>query len=326
MPRLPSPDISDELDNPSTFMPFKSGSGHYDPAVAKAFFKAFGRKEEIVPDTTIFLENEKSKKQSIFKKPALKALTTPIDKHLFAKRNIHRMFLLTEGEVVLSAKGKLVETVRPGDVFGEMAVIAEIPDLDVEARRTATALSTTQCTAYSLDGNEAQAGLAKQPEFALMLMSVMFERLRLLLAKLASVKADDDNHRSHRSRPIFDEAMLASLQEKLDDAPIVRYNAEAKIFKEGKAGTSMYVVLEGKVAVVSGKRIIDKLEPGSAFGEMALVDQTSRVATAVARTDCALLAINRDALIKLVKADPAFGMAMMRSVAERLRYLNSLFM
>jgi CRP-like cAMP-binding protein len=305
-------------------MPFKSGSGHYDPKVAKAFFKAFGRKEEIEPNTTIFLENEKSKKRSIFKTPALKALTTPIDKHMFAKRNIHRMFLLVEGEVVLSVKGKLVETVRPGDVFGEMAVIAEIPDLDVEARRTATALTTTQCTAYSLDGAEAQAGLAKQPEFALMIMSAMFERLRLLLARLSTMKAED-NHRSHRSRPIFDEEMLASLQEKMEGAPVVRYNAETKIFKEGKAGTSMYVVLEGKVAVVAGRRIIDKLEPGSAFGEMALVDQTSRVATAVARTDCALLAINREALIRLVKADPAFGMAMMRSVAERLRYLNSLF-
>jgi CRP-like cAMP-binding protein len=326
MTRQPAPDIAEELDNPSTFMPFKTGTGYYDPSAAKAFFKAFGRREEIAADTTIFVENEKSKKQSIFKMPALKALTTPIDKDLFAKRNIHRMFLLTDGEVLLTAGDALVETVKPGDVFGEMAVIAEIPNLDVVARRTATARTTTQCTLYSLDGTEAQAGLAQQPEFAMMLMSVMFDRLRLLLAKLATVKADDSKHRSHRSDPIFNETMLATLQERLDDAPIVRYAQEAKIFKEGKAGTSMYVVLEGKVAIISGRRIIDKLEPGSAFGEMALVDQTARVATAVARTECALLAINRDAMIRLVKSDPAFGMAMMRSVAERLRYLNSLFL
>jgi len=249
--------------------------------------------------------------------------------------------VITEGElgdsmyVVMSGRVKvfigdedgreiILKMLGPGDVFGEMAVIAEIPDLDIEARRTATALAVTQCTVYSMDGKEAQAGLAKKPEFALMLMSVMFERLRLLLAKLATMKPDDEKHRSHRSAPLFDAEMLASLEEKLD-APVVRFNAEAKIFKEGKAGTSMYVVLEGKVAVVAGRRIIDKLEPGSWFGEMALVDQTARVATAVARTECALLAINRDALIKHVKADPAFGMAMMRSVAERLRYLNSLF-
>lgn len=325
MNRQTSPDIADDLGSPSTFMPFKTGTGHYDPAAAKAFFKAFGRREELAADTTIFVENEKSKKQSIFTTPALKALRTPIDMDLFAKRNIHRMFLLTEGEVELTAGGKLVETARLGDVFGEMAVIAEIPDLDVAARRSATARTTTQCTAYSLDGKEAQAGLAQQPEFALMLMSAMFERTRFLLARLATLKADEKTHRSHRNEPVFDETMLASLQEKLDDSPVVRFAQDAKIFKEGKSGNSMYVVLEGKVAIVAGRRIIEKLEPGGAFGEMALVDQTARVATAVARTECALLAVNRDALIQLVKTDPAFGMAMMRSVAGRLRYLNSLF-
>jgi CRP/FNR family transcriptional regulator, cyclic AMP receptor protein len=58
---------------------------------------------------------------------------------------------------------------------------------------------------------------------------------------------------------------------------------------------------------------------------MALVDQSPRVATAVARTDCALLSINRAALIALVRSDPAIGMAMMRAVAARIRYMNSFF-
>ena len=92
--------------------------------------------------------------------------------------------------------------------------------------------------------------------------------------------------------------------------------------KEGSPGTTMYVVMEGEVAVVVGRRIVEKVGVGGVFGEMALVDQMPRAASAVARSDCALLSMNRNQLIELVKSDPVVGMAMMRAVAERLRYMN----
>ena len=311
-------------DDPSTMMPFKTGNGHYDPAVAKTFFKAFGQREKIPAGTTVFVENEKSKRQSILTKPLGKALTTPIDQHMFSKKNIHRMFLLTDGEVLLTAGGKMIGTVSPGDIFGEMAVVSEIPDIDTEERRSATAAATIDCTGYSLDANEALTGLAKQPEFALMLMSVMFERLRLLAARLAAHSGDEDHH-SSRGEVLFNPAMLKALQKKLESATVVRFAKDAHIFKEGKAGTSMYVVLEGDVAVTIGRKIVEKLGPGGVFGEIALVDQSPRAAGALARSECSLLSVNRDALISMVKSDPALGMAMMRSVAARLRYMNSLF-
>ena len=308
-----------------TVDPFKSSaSGYYDPAVAKSFFESSGRSEQIATGTTLFVENEVSNKQGLFSKPLNKALTTPINGALFAKTNIHRMYLLTHGEVALTAGGKLLDTIRPGEVFGEMAVISEIPDLEVASTRSATAAANTDCRAWSLDGKEAEAGLAKTPEFALMLMSVMFDRLRFLAARLAA-RTDTDGHRSNRSEPVFDETTLAQLEQKLERATVVRFNEGAKIMIEGRPGTSMYVVLEGKVAVAIGKRIVEKLSPGGVFGEMALVDQSPRTASAVARTDCALLSINRDALIALVKSDPAIGMAMMRAVAARVRYMNGLF-
>jgi CRP/FNR family transcriptional regulator, cyclic AMP receptor protein len=319
-----SEDISSDLGDPSTFMPFKTGSGYYDPAVAKAFFKAFGQKEQIAAGITIFVEHEKSNKQTLFGKPIAKALTTPLTQDLFKKSNIHRMFLLTKGEVALTAGGKLLETVRPGDVFGEMAVISEIPDIDTAAKRSATAQASTDCVAYSLDGSEAQAGLAKQPEFALMLMSVMFARLRFLAARLDAGTGDRKQH-SLRSVPLFDAEMLAALRDRLEDAMVLRYANEAKIIKAGSKGNCMYVVLEGKVGLTIGKKMVEKLGPGGVFGEMALVDQSPRTASALARTECALLSINRDALISMVKSDPAFGMALMRTVAGRLRYMNSLF-
>jgi CRP-like cAMP-binding protein len=55
------------------------------------------------------------------------------------------------------------------------------------------------------------------------------------------------------------------------------------------------------------------------FGEMALVDQSPRSANAAAETDCALLAINRNLFLNLVKSDPSFGIALLSATAERVR-------
>ena len=305
-------------------MPIKRGSGFYDPAIAKAFFKSFGKKENFVAGTTIFKQNERSNKQSIFQKPLTKALTTNIDRDLFRGRHFHRMYLLTAGEIALTANRRLLDTVMPGDGFGEMAVISEIPEIEREARRSAGAKAVVDCTVYSLDGKEVQSGLIEQPEFALMLMSVMFVKLRFLVARLAS-RATGPNHRSNRSEPVFDAETLAVLHEKMERGIVVRFQERAKIMQEGRAGTSMYVVLEGEVAITVGRKIIEKIGPGGVFGEIALVDQSPRTANAIARVDCALLSLNREGLIELVKSDPAIGMAMMRSVASRLRYMNSLF-
>ena len=57
---------------------------------------------------------------------------------------------------------------------------------------------------------------------------------------------------------------------------------------------------------------------------MALIDQSPRTASAIAETECALLAINRATLVALVKDEPAVGLTMLRSVTARLRHMNSL--
>ena len=297
--------------------PFKPAvSPYYDAAVAKAFFESGSREENILAGTRLFVENEKSNKKGIFNKP--------INAELFNRPVTHRMYLLTDGAVELTAGGKLIDIVRAGEVFGEMAVISEIPGILTASSRTATATATTDCAGYSLDGNETEAGLNRTPEFALMLMSVMFERLRFLAARLATrdvAKAKTSN----RAEPVFDAATLTALEGKLERATVVRFAEGRTIMKEAHPGTTMYIVLEGRVTISIDNKIVERLGPGGVFGEMALVDQLRRTASAIARTDCALLSINRDALIRLVKSDPGVGMAMMRCVAHRVRYMNSLF-
>jgi CRP-like cAMP-binding protein len=68
-----------------------------------------------------------------------------------------------------------------------------------------------------------------------------------------------------------------------------------------------------------GNRLLAVVNPGGTFGEMALVDQSPRSATALARTECELLAIDRAALLEAMRAQPAVSIALLRAVAERLR-------
>jgi CRP-like cAMP-binding protein len=310
-------------DDLSTYIVFKSGVGHFDANAAQAFFKRFGKVETFADGALIFAENEQSNKRSIFKKSVSKALTTPLDQSLFARRNVHRMYFLTEGEVLLTGKGIVEQLARPGDVFGEMAVLSEIPDIDIPAKRTASAKAMSNIKCYSLDGDEVQTGLGSQPEFALMLMSVMFERLRAQVIRFAD-RGSDAKHRANRLPATFAKSFAAALRDRLGHASVVRFSEGAKIIKAGNPGTTMYLLLEGEVAIAVGRRIIEKVGAGGVFGEMALVDRLPRAADAVARTDCELLSINRDQLITFVKSNPGTGMAMIRAVAERLRYMNSI--
>ena len=61
--------------------------------------------------------------------------------------------------------------------------------------------------------------------------------------------------------------------------------------------------------------VVERVGQGGIFGEMALIDQSPRAANAAAETDCALLAINRQVFLNLVKSEPD-----LRHLAARARW------
>ena len=93
--------------------------------------------------------------------------------------------------------------------------------------------------------------------------------------------------------------------------------------KEGQAGMYMYIVKSGRVYIHIKDKVLEGVGPGGVFGEMALVDQSPRVASATADVFSELLTVDRAALLEAVKAQPAFAMAMLPAVADRLRHMNS---
>jgi CRP-like cAMP-binding protein len=94
------------------------------------------------------------------------------------------------------------------------------------------------------------------------------------------------------------------------------------IFKEGDPGDEFFVVVRGQVEIRSGDRRFETLGPDGIFGEMALIDDSPRSATAVALTDVTVAPIKESQFLFLVKNTPFFALSVMRILAHRLRRQN----
>ena len=91
------------------------------------------------------------------------------------------------------------------------------------------------------------------------------------------------------------------------------------IFEQGSIGELMYAVLEGEIELFFEDKHFDTMTIGEIFGEMALVDQTPRSASARAKTDVKVAAINKDRFLWLVQQTPMFALQVMGVMADRVR-------
>ena len=101
------------------------------------------------------------------------------------------------------------------------------------------------------------------------------------------------------------------------------YAAGTTIFKAGDIGEVMYVILEGQVELHFNGALLDTLGPGEPFGEMALIDGSNRIATAVAKTECRLAAIPEKRFLFMVQQTPYFSLQLMRVIVGRLSRMDA---
>ena len=109
------------------------------------------------------------------------------------------------------------------------------------------------------------------------------------------------------------------------EVPTRNYGKGAAIFREGDRGDEFFVVVRGEVEIRSGNRLLERLGKNSIFGEMALIDDAPRSATAVAKTDVELVPISEKQFLFLVSQTPFFALKVMRVLARRLRATNKTF-
>ena len=104
-----------------------------------------------------------------------------------------------------------------------------------------------------------------------------------------------------------------------------RFKAGSVIFREGDEGRELFVIKSGQVRIQIGNRTVTELVADSIFGEMALIDNEPRSATAIAVTDVELVAVSEKQFLFLVSQTPYFALKVMRVLAQRLRATNKTF-
>jgi CRP-like cAMP-binding protein len=102
-----------------------------------------------------------------------------------------------------------------------------------------------------------------------------------------------------------------------------RFPRYTTIVRAGERGDTFFVILDGTVLVNPlGKRAV-RLGAGDSFGEMALLDNAPRSATVEAQDEVFAMLLGRSAFSKMLAREPKIATALLRTLAQRLRKVES---
>ncbi len=107
-----------------------------------------------------------------------------------------------------------------------------------------------------------------------------------------------------------------------------RFRRGEVLFHQGDPGDSLFIVSTGAVKIVlpseeGDEAILTSIRPGSFFGELALLDDAPRSATAVAMEPTETLVLRREAFRALIDTSPAARDALLAALAGELRRLTA---
>lgn len=105
------------------------------------------------------------------------------------------------------------------------------------------------------------------------------------------------------------------------------FKAGTYIFQEGDIESHFYIIETGEVHIVTRDKagqsiIVAKLHSGDSFGEFALIDNTPRTASALAKTDIAVMRISEEGYQKMLSELPIWAACMLKSFSGRILAMN----
>ncbi|MEW6668225.1 MAG: cyclic nucleotide-binding domain-containing protein [Thermodesulfobacteriota bacterium] len=220
------------------------------------------------------------------------------------------MYYIKEGEVTVLIDDTSLATLRPGEIFGEISLFYNV-------NRTATIVAATDLTRVGVldrKGFESllRTGLPHTYDLIYRLYNILPERLRNLNEKYRTAfNALYLFLGGEEGKPAMPREVKIALTPKRELLPAVApeealsvfreirlVDPDTFVFAEGDAGDGAYMILEGKVKVVTfsehGDEItLGELAGGDIFGEMALIDDKPRSASIVATTPCRLAYVDK---------------------------------
>jgi CRP-like cAMP-binding protein len=122
--------------------------------------------------------------------------------------------------------------------------------------------------------------------------------------------------------PLFNGLNKTQLRKLLIDLFEKDYTAGETVFSEGDIGKALYIVMGGSVKIVkntpAGDKVLAALNPGSYFGELALIKESPRFAAAVAEENTRLLIMYKSYFDNLIKGNSVISSCVLLNLVESL--------
>jgi len=121
-----------------------------------------------------------------------------------------------------------------------------------------------------------------------------------------------------RKIPLFRHLEYGQVLRVLSATSTCSYAPGEVVLREGQPGDALYVILSGRVRLARAGTPLAELGPGAHFGELSLIDNAPRSATALVLTEARLLGLEREELYRLVKREPEIAVKLLWSFSETL--------
>jgi CRP-like cAMP-binding protein len=130
-----------------------------------------------------------------------------------------------------------------------------------------------------------------------------------------------------KSSPVFEQVATEDLRYVAQAMEPESYLAGERIFDINENGDYMYLIKDGRVGISlnpdpARKNFVAELGPGECFGEMNLLDDLPRSATAHVLEDSSLLSLEKGQLKRLIVHYPELALGMLKGLSLRLRDTN----
>ena len=243
-----------------------------------------------------------------------------------------------------------IRILEEGQYFGEMAIIETYP-------RSTSVIADGDVKVQEIAAEELNEYFKDNPEKIVLIMKQLGKRLKEMTADYDEAKKMLTDLRSSGSSKKYEgffmqmvkqsiftysknariekpsaealrEAAEVVAQQDKDGNNVESYKKGTIIFKQGEVGKCMYIIHGGIVAVYSnygqyGENKLTELYPVACFGEMGMVTEEARSATAVSESDETYVEIIRpDDLADLFKTCPAKVDMILKHLSYRLRSLT----
>lgn len=136
----------------------------------------------------------------------------------------------------------------------------------------------------------------------------------------------DDKYKVYAEKiKIFNGLKPQEVKEILQHGKVIQYHEGQTIFHEGMLGSNLFVVLSGSIAIFRKNKQIAQLSTGDAFGEMSVLNQRPRSATAAALKSSNLLTLDERQINEMLQKHVAVRILLniIHILSERLETANT---